>query len=141
MSYIDIEEQLDKITGNLRQELEKANAIGTDGRATNVLAFDRVIDSMIDQCQTMIQQSELQRLEHRFDANSRSLIESTIAWLREIKNAHSIAYPTNLSDGKEEEIIQKTKSKSPNDFTKGTGLVHRLFGFQRRAPQKLGHGK
>ena len=92
---------------------------------------------MIDEIIPISRDLELKR----YDANSRNIVESRIAWLREIKNAHSIAYPTNLSDGKEEEIIQKTKSKSPNAFTKGTGLVHRLFGFQLRASQKPGHGK
>ena len=137
MSYVDIEEQLNKITDNLRQKLERAGAIDENGKTVDSAKFDRVIENMVDEIIPISRELEL----GRYDANSRNIVESRIARLRGIKNAHSIAYPTNLSDGKEEEIIQKTKSKSPNAFTKGTGLVHRLFGFQRRIPQKPGHGK
>jgi len=137
MSYLDIEEQLNKITDDLRQELERAGAIDKNGETIDYAKFDGVIENLVDKIIPISRELEL----GRYDANSRNLVESRIAWLREIKNAHSVAYPTNLSDGKEEEIIQKTKSKSPSAFTKGTGLVHRLFGFQRRVPQKSGHGK
>lgn len=137
MSYIDIEEQLNQITDGLRQKLEQAGAIDKNGKTVDSAKFDWVIENMVDEIIPISRELELKL----YDANSRNLLESRLAWLREIKNAHSIAYPTNLSDGKEEEIIQKTKSKSPSAFTKGTGLVHRLFGFQRRIPQKPGHGK
>ena len=127
MSYLDIEEQLDQITDDLRQKLEQAGAIDKNGKTIDSAKFDGVIENLVDEIIPISRELEL----GRYDANSRNIVESRIAWLRKIKNAHSIAYPTNLSDGKEEEIMQdiakhKTK-RSPEVFKTGVkNFIHIL---------------
>ncbi len=137
MSYIDIEEQLNNITDNLHEKLMQAGAIDETGKTVDRAKFDQVIKNMIDEIIPISRDLELKR----YDANSRNIVESRIAWLREIKNAKSLAWPTNITDGREENSIQKAVHNSPAGYNRGTQLLHRLFGFQRRTPQKLGYEK
>ncbi|MBQ6027155.1 MAG: hypothetical protein IJL21_01200 [Alphaproteobacteria bacterium] len=137
MSYIDIEEQLNNITDNLHEKLMQAGAIDETGKTVDRAKFDQVIKNMIDEIIPISRDLELKR----YDANSRNIVESRIAWLRKIKNAKSLAWPTNITDGREENSIQKAVHNSPDSYNRGTQLLHRLFGFQRRTPQKLGYEK
>ncbi|MBP5485368.1 MAG: hypothetical protein J6Y07_01535 [Alphaproteobacteria bacterium] len=140
MSYLDIEKQLNEITDNLRQNLEKAGAINKEGDTIDRAKFEKVIDDMISKIIPIRRQLELER----YDANSANIVESRMEWLRTIKNAHSIRYPEHISDEREEKILkapQKDYGRLTEVFKDGAKLVTRLFGFQRGKPQQPEHGK
>ena len=134
MSYIDIEQHLNEITGDLRQKLNDADAIDTKGNAKSTTKFNQIIDSMIEECDKISRQMEM----GRYDPNSANIVQSRIQWLRTIKEMQTLNWDTNINNDKAEKIIKGPDYGSLREvFQDGAKLVIRLFGFQsKHTPQK-----
>jgi len=129
MNYIDMEKQLDTITGGLTQELEDEGAIDKRGNAVDIVKFNRILDRMIDKCNKILQQLEIER----YDPNSNNLVQSRIQWLRTIRGIRTLNWHTGTNSDREEKIVIGSDYGSLRDvFKDGAKQVIRLFGFQKK---------
>lgn len=123
MSYIDIEQELDKITDSLKTELYMAGVFDANGNVKNKTRFNRIIDEKIDACNAI--SAKIEASGKRFDANSANIIGARIDFLRTIKGAQSLAPHTKQRTDREDKIIKKVETKQEtNGFLNG---IKKLF--------------
>lgn len=111
----NLDEQLNKITNDMKHELLNAGAIDAKDRVVNQSEFNRIIDAKIKMCYGMAQ--ELETSGKRFDANDNNKILSTIDLLRAIKGSQSFNPYAYQGPDREKEIIKKYEKRKP--FFKG----------------------
>ena len=131
----NLDEQLNKITDDMKQELYSTRAIDTQGHVINQAEFNSIIDKKIRMCYSIAK--ELETSGKRFDANDNNKILSTIDLLRSIKGSQSLNPYAYKGPNREQEIMERFSNKQEkrnvmlNNLKQG---MIRLFTWQRKTP-------
>ena len=110
----EIEQQLNKITDGLKQELLMAKAIDEKGNAIDVKKFNQIIDEKIAQCNKVLETTERDGVTvDRYGAN---IAFNRIAILERAKE-HGMLNPENAWVSREER--KEAELNKPDAFKEG----------------------
>ena len=115
--YRNVEEQLNTITKSLKQDLLSAKAIDESGKATDIVKFNKIIDSIIDQCNAVLSVTEKDGTT--VDSYGANLAYSRIQWLEDMKTKGSINPSDNMFDEKKDVTEEIKITDKPSKFRNG----------------------
>jgi hypothetical protein len=132
MEYIETEQQMQKFMQSLIGELKQAKAVDENGRATDVKAFESILDKKIKELENMDNSvtDEAGVARDRYSANK---FMKTLETLREIRNHHAVKFDVNaysLKQGAEKEE-QLLKTDLRNKFIEGIRKIMARFSMHR----------
>ena len=133
MTYIDIEEKIQEIRHSLESELKQANAIDSNGKATNTKLFEYIIDEKIQKIEQMESKiaDEMGVAKGRYDAG---ILLGAEREFKEMREKHTINIDSNehtLNDGLEKETLLLVGNRSTRQTFKD-GIKKLIQRFKNR---------
>lgn len=125
--YTDIEQQLNKITDGLKQELLGAKAIDESGHATDVKKFNQILGEKIAQCNAILATTEKDGVTQ--DLYGAKIAYARVDILKKMKELGTIVPKIPLGDKEKLSSEKKRKIQAFNsEFSKLIAKIKYKFG-------------